>query len=772
MLSAHNNLNDVRSIEEARQLLEVRDLGFQEPTDVDIGGGNLRCHDFLIRGVSPGLCYAVGDNKILTTSDWFNRPQNEVNVSMFSNQMHFRSFVPATTLGRAAFSGELIDLDIYEYSRNNLTISDYLLNKLYDTRYKDKVLLNNFMNLDNAHAARSNLDIAGISELQALSIYDGSLFVNHLSVPHLDANGMVLYDSLEGSFRATSEGLSTASFTQEGLVHFSEMLIPSGEQIRETIYLLSNALQEKMSILDPVVKDMIHKIRSTKGLFFSSSNALRDANSDNVKETLSLGSLHRFDSNYLYMSGTDSTLVVSGTMKSPALELMNSHVRRKNSEMSALYHVLLDSNNRLSNIVYDDLNVAVPIASNHPYMESNQHYEYLHDIENFTYDPHFGRTFVYTKDSILEDPTHIYHEMPNRFAMSYRLFVRDAVNALNYLDNITDSVKMSDYFRENNVRVVTFETFSNQYDLNNLSSSDISFEQESLFTVYTSNYLTSNMLRRNNNLSEIQLLLNNRLSNNLTDFEAGLQRIADKFPPSWIQSQDYNTIRQILILLRNDQNDMFQYRDYSDPSKREEYLLNIYNTLELNDVAWTSDFENLALKPTRVSLFSNDQEYINSFDPFDQFLGKEEAQTTLHRNIGIGTIARQDANAVDISLCDFFDATYVHAMKGLRFDLETGEYDPQFPMLFMAEVSDYAWWVRAPIFNYFDSQRSGLVRFTDNPLATDNNAVVSLSNLQFIKKEIDREFENVFNIIKYEYSRRGRSVFDFIDSSQMYLFEF
>ena len=772
MLSSHNNLNDLRSTEEALQSLRVSDLGFQEATEVEIRGGNLRCESFLIRGVSPGLCYAVGDNRILTTSDWFNRPQNEVNVSMFWNQTELRSFVLATALSSAAFSGELVDLDIYEYSLNNLSISNYLLNKVYDTKYMNNVLLDNFVNLDNADQARSNLGITGISTLEALSIYDGSFFVNYLSLPYMDANGMIIYDTLQGSFEAASESLSTASFTQEGLVHFSEMLIPSGEQICEKIYLLSNALQEKMSILEPVVNDMIHTVMESKGLFFSALYALSDANSQDVKETLGLGSLHGFNSNYLDMTGTKSTLVLSGTMKSPALEVMNSHVRRSHSEMSALYHVLLDGNNRLSNIVYDDLNLAIPIESTHMYMQRNQNYEYIYDIQDLTYDPHFGRTYVYTKDSIREDSNHIYHEFSNQFAMSYRLFVQNAVNALNYIDNIRDSVKMSEYFRENNVRVVNFETFCNQYKLSNLSSSDLSFQEESLFTIYTSNYLTSNMLRRNNNLSEIQLLLNNQLSNNLTDFEVGLQRIVDKFPSSWIESQDYNSIRQILILLANDQTDLFRYRDYSDPSKREEYLLNIYNTLELNDVAWTSDFENLALKPTRVSLFSNDQEYINSFDPFHQFLRKEDAQTTLHRNIGIGTIARQEANAVHISMCDFFDAIYVHAANELRFDLETGSYDPQFPMLFMAEMSNYGSWIRAPIFNYFDTQTSGLVRFTENPLATDNNAIVSLSNVKLIKKEIDREFKKVFDRLKYEYSKKGRDIFDFIDSSQTYLFEF
>lgn len=759
MLATHNNLNDIQNRAEALEFLNVQSMGFQNEEDVFIEGGNVQCDFLSLPKLNPGLCYVRGQTANLnTTSDWFNKAQNEISVHLFSNEnVDVKSFVRKQNLHPIAFTGDIIDLDI---SNHYYPLSVYFVSgpgEVRDTRYHEKILDSNFNNIKSPSLARNNLSIADIARFDRLEDYRDPLFVKNLSVPKFDSNGVLVYDAIKGDFGLISNFLSVATYSTTGLVHFSDMDLPSGHQITERFAQLSNALKSKLDVFQPVIDDMIQMIHTSNHHFLSSHNRLEDVDSNLIKTRLGLGSLHTFDSNAMDMRATNTDLVVSSKLKIPKLGIKRFDGIRENTEGTALYQMAADETDHFSNIPYDFFSVATPISSNYTPMPTN--------------DPMMGKTYVYTKHEIDGTPEHIYHQQSNHFGMSYRLFMKDAKDALFYTDNIIRIMSMSDYYRENNLTVVNFETLSNQYGLAGLSP-EVNFYAEGMFDVFTENYLTSNMLRSKNNLNEIQQLLNGELNNNLSDFYKGFDRIVQKQPATWTTSSDYLLIDNLLSTLQEQQIQMFAFRDYSDPAKRQAYLENLYDVLELNKIAWSSDFEDLYQKPTSVCQFANDLQYIDSFDSFHQIRNDTEAQIQTCRNIGIGTLARHDANQVNIEDCERFDATFIHARTRFLIDMEIGGFSEDPPVLLVADDHNKGVWTTAPVFNYLNPDIAGLVRFTTDPIAIDNNNVVSLKDLREKQSELLEKFKEVFDAIKSKYLAKSLDVMTFIDSRKRYLFEF
>lgn len=756
MLASHNNLKEIENRAESLYFLNVRNMGFQNKENVFIEGGNLRCDYLGLPRLGSGLCYVSDQTANLsTTSDWFNKPQHEISVHLFSNEnVDVKSFVRKQNLHKIAFSGDIIDLDI---SNHYYPISMYFERELFDKQYHKKILDSNFNNLKSPSLARRNLSIADIARFDTLEDYRDPLFVKTLSLPKMDSDGVLVYDWVKGDFGLTSKFLSVATYSTSGLVHFSDMSVPTGDQITERFVQLSNALTSKLDVFKPVIEDMIEIVHTSNHYFLSSHNRLEDVDSNLIKTRLELGSLHTFDSNAMDMCGTNTDLIVSSKLKIPKLGIKRFKGIRENTEGTALYQTVADETNNISNIPYDYFSVATPISSNYVPMLMN--------------DPMMGKTYVYTKHDIDLTPEHIYYQESNHFGMSYRLFMKDAKEAFFYIDNITRIMSMTDYYRENNIAVMNFETLSNQYGLAGLSP-DVNFHKEAMFDVFTTNYLTSNMLRSKNNLNEIQQLLNGQLDNNLSDFYKGFQRIVQKQPVTWTTSSDYRLIDNLLSTLQEQQIQMFAFRDYTDDAKKQAYLENIYDVLQLNKIAWSSDFEDLYRKPTSVCQFANDLQYIDSFDSFHQIRNDTKAQIETCRNIGIGTLARHDANQVNIEHCERFDATFIHAREGLLIDIEIGSFLEDPPVLLIADEYDKGGWETAPVFNYLYPDVPGMVKFTTDPMSIDNNQVASLQDLHRIQSELNLEFKKVFELIESKYLDKSLNVLDFIDSRKRYLFEF
>lgn len=765
MLSAHKNLADVCDIDAVLQLFNVADMSFQNFDDVSIQGGILQYDDLSLPSLQEGVCAVVsGTHKVHTISDWFMKPQCNVSIDDFRPVSYETDlFVRMNQLNRFSFSGDIRDLDFSTHLRYPLS---KFLKETGRKRFADQVLYRTLGNLTDPQSARVNLSVSDICKCNQFPSTHDALMINNLHIPHCDMDGLLNYFPNDGSFEAVSRGgLPTASFTRDGVLRFSDANVAHPDDIYYKSEILSNALFTKMQYFEPTLVLMREAVTNNKDLLFSKFEEFADVDSVALKERIELGTLHSVDSNNINISGTGSTIVKIGEFTVPNLALKRHGGTRNNTESTALYQVVTDKNARLSNIPYDFFSLATPIDSNIALLEPS-------------IDSNMGIVYVYESHEMKSNPTHIYQTHSNNFAMSYRLFLKDAQSALDYVQGITNTVKMEDYSRENNIRMVNFDSFSNTYSnqLSGLSENVAKTNDtlsQGLFSELTSNYLTSNMLRPDMNMGEIQLLFSNQLNNNLVDFDQRFAKIVEKDTDNLISQSDYEIIGSVLRVLSNQQRERLSgTRDYlHDSDKRARYLEDLYQNLELSRIAWSNSFSNLHQKPSGVSQFMNDQGYLNMFDPFHEYKNKHFKQMEACRNIGIGSIALQNTFAVDID-CDTFDASYVHTLSSFERSLSVA-FDSIDPFLLKYDAGDHnGKWTRAPVFSFLDYRTPGLVKFTNDPMSIDNNSVLSLSNLRFKQRELEIEFQLLFRRIESEYSKKGLDVKAFVNPSDMYLLNF
>jgi hypothetical protein len=520
-----------------------------------------------------------------------------------------------------------------------------------------------------------------------------------------------------------------------------------------------------MQYFEPTIVLMREAVTNNRSLLFSKFEQFADVDSVALKERMNLGTLHSVDSNNINIAGTGSTIVKIGDLTVPNLALQRYGGHRKNTDSTALYQVVTDTSDRLSNIPYDFFRLATPVDSNIALLEPS-------------IDSNMGIVYVYENHEIKSNMGHIYQTHSNQFAMSYRLFLKDARDSLEYVQGITNTVKMEDYSRANNIQMVNFDSFSNTYSnqlsglTENVAKRNDTLSQ-GLFSELTSNYLTSNMLRPDMNMGEIQLLFSNQFNTNLVDFDQRFAKLVEKDTDNLISESDYEIIGSVLRVLSNQQRErLSDTRDYlHDSGKRARYLEAIYQNLELDRIAWSNNFSNLHQKPSGVSQFTNDQGYMNMFDPFDEYKNHQLKQIEACRNIGIGSIAMQNTFAVDID-CDTFDASYVHALSSFELSLKV-EFDPIYPLLLMYDAADHnGKWTRAPVFNFLEYHTPGLAQFTKDPMSIDNNTILSLSDLLVKQRGLETEFKLLFTKIQSEYSKKGLDVMAFVKPSDMYLLNF
>lgn len=758
MLSAHKNLTDLCDPDIALGLFHLNDMSRQNSDKVAIQNGIIECDHLVLKGIQEGLCTVDSTtNKLDSISEWFMKPQSELFVEDFLVP-ETNTFLRRNQLHPFSFSGDIRDLDFSTYE-------DYPLSEFFKSTgrrdYESKVLWKTLENLTDVVSARSNLRIPDICRCNQLPNKFDALYLNNLYLPNFDSDGLVNNFS-DGTFDVvTINELPLASAFEEGVVNFTDMDIASKNNIYSKFISLSNSLDDKMKFFEPTLIRMSNAIRIEESNLFSRFN-FSEVDSNAFKDRLGLGSLHYMNSNDIDIAGRNIDIINLGEFHVPHLALQRNGGNRNNTDSTFLYQVVTDQNDRISNIPYDFFNLATPIDSN---------IALLSPID----DTNMGQVYVYETHKMSTAQRETYQTYSNQFAMSYRLFLKDAQDAISYTEGITNSVRMDDYLRENNIRVVNFETFSNTYNLNgltpNLAEKNANLST-GLFSELTSNYLTSNMLRPEMNLGEIQLMFSNQLNNNLIDFMNRFESIVAKDTEQVVSSEDYDLIRNQLYILSNNQKiAICDNRDYlNNPNKRQQYLENIYETLELSRIAWSNDFNYLDHKPTDVSQYTNDAGYMNAFDPFSQYRNNYSTQSRAHANIGIGTLAIQDVTSVNI-VCEKFDASYVHALSYLKFPIRFS-FNDTYTTLLMSDDFNKGTWTLAPVYNFLNPTTPGLVRFTDNPLNIDNNAVLSVSNVLEKGRELNEEFRVLFERINDEYARKGRDVFHFINSAHRYLFDF
>lgn len=168
-LISRNNLSDLTNIEKARNNLGIGTLALQNADDVNITGGSISVHSLFLNkegAESNSFVVSLDEEGTLgyytpTIRDWLDKPQNEIDISEFNNDL---GFVQRNELANIAYSGDFNDISGIPFDLSDLFIeSDFLLKK------------NNLMDIENIEEAKANL---GLGPFASFSTRDTIILSN------------------------------------------------------------------------------------------------------------------------------------------------------------------------------------------------------------------------------------------------------------------------------------------------------------------------------------------------------------------------------------------------------------------------------------------------------------------------------------------------------------------------------------------------------------------------------------------------------------------
>lgn len=152
-LISRNNLSDLTNIEKARNNLGIGTLALQNADDVNITGGSISVHSLSLNKAGAetnSFVVSLDDEGTLgyytpVIRDWLDNPQNEVNISEFTNDLNF---VQTDELANVAYTGDFNDLLNVPFDLSELfDESDFLLKR------------HNLLDLENIEEAKANLGL-------------------------------------------------------------------------------------------------------------------------------------------------------------------------------------------------------------------------------------------------------------------------------------------------------------------------------------------------------------------------------------------------------------------------------------------------------------------------------------------------------------------------------------------------------------------------------------------------------------------------------------
>lgn len=150
-LISKNNLSDLTNIEKARNNLGIGTLALQNADDVDITGGSVSVSNLVLHAENAeegSFVVSLDSEGTLgfyknELPDWAYKPQNEVNISQFENDLNY---VETSSLANVAFSGDYNDL-----LNTPMNLSDYFTESEYLLR------ANNLSDILDVEEAKRNL---------------------------------------------------------------------------------------------------------------------------------------------------------------------------------------------------------------------------------------------------------------------------------------------------------------------------------------------------------------------------------------------------------------------------------------------------------------------------------------------------------------------------------------------------------------------------------------------------------------------------------------
>jgi len=716
MLSRTNNLHDLWCVEQSRSNLKLDTCAFQDTHNVRLVVREANVERIaLFNDENAAMFYA--HDRYHKHPHWIIPPMDQIPLSKFSND---EDYVRVSELAKVAFTGNIHDVPL-EYNSN---VSWNLFSKRFGpTTITPNVLTTNLETLEDAEAAREFL---GLSEFQTLNDFNQvrDVAINELywnpSSP-LRTGGIVRYDPYTGRYDlpelhpfpiATS---STYGLCRLDNAHVHTLRTMQGyKQELETMY-----LRQFDSIIERV-NDYVEQVHSNNTYFASKYNHLRDFDDiQAVKDRLKVGTISQLNRERLELQ--TSPFVVEGTAYIPSLALQRFGGTRDDNDRNKRMQLALGRATTEDDafFIYHLPHNEFPIATS--------------DTKGLV------RVYKNEASSTLDH----FKTNPEEFGISYRYFLTLTTSNDALLNSFNPTLSMDDYQDVLNTRTVRY---SNVF----------------LFTEFTNRYVTSNMLRRENNLDEIRGLLNNQIPKSYIDYTANLDTVLAN---EEFTEVDRTFVKEYLESLSNLQ--QIRTVDYSDPVVRNDYLMRLYKELEIEPIAYTSTFDSLTIRPDRVSLFDNDVPFFDRQFPFEQIKDDEESKRRCRESLGIGTAATQHASAVHMSGTALI-ARSVHVKDSLIIPkkIQTLEDD----VVVMGQTNGDAMWTTTPIANAVIPEQYGIVRMATS-VGLDMGAAVPPSLFRSVRDRLKQKLRETEDVIRNNIIGRGDTLNDYMRDFEIVQFE-
>lgn len=312
-LKSNRNLRDLPDIIEARKHLGIGTLATQHSNNVFITGGSISVSNLALNGTG-----VVAGNVLVATDEhgtmgwrepfldaWTQVPQNEVDISLFENDLNF---VRRSELSNVAFSGDYNDL--------TNTPTDFA--SLYDdTFYMRKV--NNLSEISDKLKARSNLGLGEMSSQNKDNVEVETLVVEKTICFGSDRANVGKFLMLNDSLKAVWRDIPSATETSPGLITLSGNYLDESRTTAPTSYALRNAYNSLKQTIASTLGASIDEWIDSFGLLTSTRNLAEFVdNQEYVRGNLGMGSLAIQNSNLVNIDNLNISNSV--TFKNGAIE--------------------------------------------------------------------------------------------------------------------------------------------------------------------------------------------------------------------------------------------------------------------------------------------------------------------------------------------------------------------------------------------------------------------------------------------------------------------
>jgi hypothetical protein len=711
------NLSDVQCLHKAHSNLRIGTLALQDREHVDFHASRIRA-DRIFGHATEYPQYAFVD-----APHWTIRTPG---IEEFSEHP---SWVTLDSVSTVAYTGDFFDMN------QTPPISTYL---------PHPVLTKTFDNVPDTNQALLHLEISDMAKLNQLPNT-----IDHLALSNFHWGRETTHpDDAFGVYASGNLSFATfphASDEVHGTVRFGDQDSPYiAYEALQQITEIDDKLKARLGILDDHILLYKQLIQEHAHNYLKADAALTDLESlEDAIQNLRLGTLRSNNLDTLELTD-NTTLRVRENLNIPTLAIRRVGGRRENDDGQQYVPLVIDMYGNLSNLPVDYFKPAESIG--------------LDDLKEGRLDGwRLGTIKVYkdqNADADVESGNGV-------FVPGYPQFLYESTQALDRVNNIPSTVRMTDYGQFGNRIRIYYE--------------DPAIPPIHMYDMYTEKYITSNLLRRDRNLKEINDLLRNAHTGHIIDPLGEDPDLLSKIESELAAHLPSDELHQHLYVVRDELEEVSRrardsITDYANNSAlKSSFLQRIYDELELQPVAIQGIHSphHMSYPLLDVSELRNDTRFEKYGVTLFKSLSNRDLQQQMRDTLGLGSSVYDDNRSFEgVELA----TEVIKLRKRLKiFSNSLLQLNMSKHILLKCTSSTVNEWVRTSA----NIAQEGFVTFTseDELVEPHNEKAITPTKCQRISDQLREKFiqlNRMFATAKYQ---GGHPATHFLNREQLRLFE-